>query len=79
MPLTQRKSLTLKSVVVALIFFFNPNIGILDLLPDFIGALLFVRLLRHPAELSPYFAEARSAFASLTFALPSINAVSVRV
>lgn len=65
MPLSQRKSLTLKSVVVALVFFFNPNIGILDLLPDFIGALLFVRLLRHPAELSPYFAEARSAFAKL--------------
>jgi|GEM_PF-5381376 len=65
MPLNRKKSLSLKSVAVALIFFFNPNIGILDLLPDFIGALLFMRLLRHPAELSPYFAEARSAFGKL--------------
>ncbi len=52
-------------IVLALLCFFNANIGILDIFPDLIGSLIFVFILKEAAELSPYFKEARGAFFKL--------------
>lgn len=65
MPASQAKRARLGLLIPALVCFFNPQIGIVDLLPDVIGALLFVKLLKHAADLSPYFKEAREAFIKL--------------
>ena len=49
-------------------FFFNPYIAVLDLLPDFVGALLiWFGLLRY-ARISAPMAEARRAFLKLALA-----------
>lgn len=52
-------------ITIALLCFFNANIGVIDILPDFIGSLIFVLTLKEAADLSPYFAEARAAFFKL--------------
>ncbi len=52
-------------LTVALICFFNPCIGIMDVLPDFIGAFILARILKDAADLSPYFSESRTAFLKL--------------
>ncbi len=52
-------------ILLALICFFNANIGVLDIFPDLIGSLIFVFILKDAAQLSPYFQEARSGFFKL--------------
>ncbi len=49
-------------------FFFNPNISILDPLPDFIGHLLAVYALRHVTTFVPYMREASDGFRKLFYA-----------
>lgn len=56
-----------KLIFLAFVFLFTPNINVIDLLPDFVGYFIIVRLLRYPADLSPYFAEARSTFQKLAW------------
>ncbi len=53
------------AIFVALIFLFNPNINVIDFLPDFIAYFIIAKLLTYPADLSPYFEEARSTFVKL--------------
>ncbi len=57
-------------IVLALVFLFNPNIQIIDLLPDFVAYFIFARLLEKPALMAPYFDEARSS--SLKLAVISL-------
>ncbi len=52
--------------ILALAMLFNPNINILDLLPDFIGYLIIARLLVHAARRVPFFEEARLGFLKLS-------------
>ena len=63
-------------IVLALLFLANPNIHIIDILPDFVGYIIIVRALRYASERAPYFAEARSDFKKLAllslFKLPSL-------
>lgn len=52
-------------LIVALIMLFNPNINILDVLPDFIGYLLISHLIKDVALRVPFFEEARRGFLKL--------------
>ena len=52
-------------LIVGMIFFLNPGISIFDLLPDFIGALLFLRVLDRLTPISPSSEEACSYFRNL--------------
>lgn len=54
-------------LVFALVFLFNPNIQIVDLMPDFVSFFIFARLLEKPALKAPYFDEARSSAFKLAF------------
>ena len=56
-----------KLIFVALIFLFNPSVNVIDILPDFIGYFIIARLLVYPADVSPYFEEARSTFLKLAW------------
>jgi len=56
--MTKKKKAPL--IVLSLIFLFNPNIQIVDLLPDFVAYFIIARLLLMPSVKAPYFEEARS-------------------
>ena len=52
-------------IAIALIFLINPTIKTVDLLPDFIGGLIFLRLLTYYADRAPHFYEARDTMKKL--------------
>ncbi len=56
-----------KLIFVALIFLFNPNVNVIDILPDCVGYFIIVKLLTYPSDISPYFEEARATFLKLAF------------
>ncbi len=67
MTLKQKKrgSMSFLCVMAGLFFFFNPNLSVLDFLPDFIGcALVFLGLTR-VARINPVMQEARGKFLKL--------------
>ncbi|MBR2612066.1 MAG: hypothetical protein IKC72_03250 [Clostridia bacterium] len=68
-----------KLIFLALVFLFNPNINVIDILPDCIGYFIIAKLLTYPADISPYFEEARSTFLKLAWLnllkIPSILVV----
>jgi len=64
---------------IASVTFFNPNISILDILPDVIGCLIMVSLLRKPADLSSHAADARSMFIKLSFVMAAKTAIMILV
>ncbi len=47
-------------IALALVFLFNPNINIIDLLPDFVAYFIIAKFLARAEDAAPYFAEARS-------------------
>ena len=49
-------------LVTALVFLFNPNVNMIDILPDFIGYFILARIFIDAADCAPYFEEARVAF-----------------
>ena len=51
-----------KLLFLALVFLFNPNINVIDILPDCIGYFIIAKLLTYPSDISPYFEEARATF-----------------
>lgn len=51
--------------IVALIMLFNPNINIIDILPDFIGYLIISHVILDAARRVPFFDEARRGFLRL--------------
>lgn len=53
-------------IITALVFLMNPNINIVDILPDFIGYLLIMRALYAPAAIYPHFRDAYTSFRNLT-------------
>ncbi len=65
--MSNQKNKTASLIVFALVFLFNPNIQIVDLLPDFVAYFIFARLLEKPALMAPYFEEARSSALKLAF------------
>lgn len=54
-------------LIFALVLIFNPNIQLIDLLPDFIGFFILAKFFEKAADCAPYFEEARSAFMKLGF------------
>ncbi len=63
----QKKIKRAPLIVLSLVFLFNPNIQVVDLLPDFVAYFIFARLLEKPALQAPYFDEARSSAIKLAF------------
>ncbi len=53
------------TVIFSLIFLFNPNISVIDILPDFIAYFLLARAFIYAADCAPYFEEARIALKRL--------------
>lgn len=49
-------------LIAALVFLFNPNINMIDILPDFIGYFILARIFIYASDSAPYFEEARVAF-----------------
>ena len=54
------------AAVAAAVFLFNPDIALIDILPDFIGYLLLTLSLRFMRDLSPHFENAWKKFRLLT-------------
>lgn len=52
-------------LTLAVIFFINPNIRMVDILPDFISCFIISRVLSYHADRAPFFSEARSNFIKL--------------
>ena len=52
-------------ITIALVFLANPNINIIDILPDFVGFFILAWLLGKADRIIPYFSEARSALIKL--------------
>lgn len=70
--LGKEKSLSMKSVrygflIFALVTLFNPNIHLIDVLPDFIGFFILAKFVEKAADAAPYFEEARCAFMKLGY------------
>ena len=52
-------------ILFSLIFLFNPNISVIDVLPDFIAFFILSRVFRYAADCAPHFEEARVSFMRL--------------
>ena len=57
----------LPSVIVALIFLCNPNITIIDILPDFVSFFILARVFLYASDCAPHFEPARVAFKRLAW------------
>ncbi len=55
------------SLVFCLILLFNPNVNVIDVLPDFIAYFILARLFLKAADSAPYFEEARVGFIRLAW------------
>lgn len=65
-------------IVFAFIMLFNPNIQLIDILPDFIGYFILAKAIERAADAAPYFEEARKAFTRLAYiSLAKIPALMV--
>lgn len=63
----EKKHINFKAIGLSLIFLFNPNINIIDVLPDFIGYILLYVTLTNLADLNETVAGARATFQKLIF------------
>ena len=54
-------------IIAAIVFFFNPNIGIVDVLPDFIGYILLVTALSKVAVIDDRISDAQILFTRLIY------------
>lgn len=59
------KSRAYTGIIVALVFLFNPNISVIDILPDFVAYFILARTFLLASDCAPYFEEARVAFKRL--------------
>ena len=53
------------AILFSLIFLFNPNVSVIDILPDFVAYFVLARLFLYPSDCAPHFEEARLAFKRL--------------
>lgn len=54
-------------IAFALFLIFNPNISVIDILPDFIGYFILAKVFLDASYRAPFFAEARDAFIKLAW------------
>ncbi|MBQ8850396.1 MAG: hypothetical protein IJ011_08715, partial [Clostridia bacterium] len=59
---TKKKIMNLPFIVIAALFLFNPNIAVIDLLPDFIGYILLCVAISRLADVHERVGEAYNAF-----------------
>ena len=59
-----KKSMGLAPIALAFVFLFNPNINLVDVLPDFIGYAILIACLSVLCDLNEDIAQARSRFLS---------------
>ncbi len=64
---TKKQIIRYVPLVIALLFFMNPNISIIDLLPDFIGYLLICFALLKLSDINDSFGEAYKLFKRMIF------------
>ncbi len=53
-------------ITIALIFLLNPNVHVIDVLPDFVAYIICAFMLRYAKDRAPYFEEARAGFIKLS-------------
>ncbi len=64
--MTKKKNIiSFGAFVVAALFLFNPNINLVDLLPDFVAYLILYNALSRVADIIPHFDDARDRFYKL--------------
>lgn len=61
------QTLSFPWLTLSFVMLFNPNIQLIDLLPDFIGFFILAKFFERAADCAPYFEEARAAFVKLGF------------
>ena len=62
----KKKSRTIYGYILfSIIFLFNPNISVIDVLPDFIAYFVLARVFLYASDCAPHFEEARIAFRRL--------------
>ena len=54
-------------IIFSLVLLINPNINVIDLMPDFIAWFILAKLFERAADSAPYFEEARVAFKRLAW------------
>ena len=68
-------------LIFAFVMLFNPNIQLIDILPDFIGYFILAKFFEKAADAAPYFEEARASFVRLAyinlFKLPALILVRI--
>lgn len=52
-------------LILSAVFLINPNINVVDIMPDFISWFILAKLFTHAADSAPYFEEARASFLKL--------------
>lgn len=62
---TKKKRSSSSLIILALFLLLNPNISIIDYLPDFISYFILAKLFLDASDRAPFFKEARSAFLKL--------------
>ncbi len=65
--MTVKKYMGLGGIAFAFLFFFNPNLHVIDLLPDFIGYILLCRALTRLADLNESIDSALTLFRRMVF------------
>ncbi len=58
----EKKTVRFSLMAISMLFLFNPNISVIDILPDFIGYILLCIALTPLADMNESFADAQSAF-----------------
>ncbi len=54
-------------LIFSLVLLINPNINVLDIMPDFVAWFILAYLFRRASDSAPYFEEARAAFVKLAY------------
>lgn len=63
----KNKSRFYSLLIFSLVFLLNPNINVIDIMPDFIAWFILAKLFESAADSAPYFEEARLGFVKLGY------------
>ena len=57
----------LNYLITGLLFFFLPNLSIIDIFPDFVGCLLVIKGINKISDLTPGISDAKRSFVSVLY------------
>jgi hypothetical protein len=60
------KKVVFPLVILSLVFLFNPNVNLIDVLPDFVAYVILLLVIGSHAESIPYLSECKGALIKLT-------------